>query len=123
MADLTNAGSYFSTYNNAGSGVAKVGSNKINANGETNGIAGLTRIVTLSKRAISDAEIQTILDAMQAGGVKGTDDAVVVVGLEKDTNDAMVAVQGTGVLTPSVNYRGVTGVTMTLESSFAGLKA
>jgi len=123
MADLTTAGSYFSTYSNAGSGVAKVGANKINANGDTNGIAGLTRVIKLAKSSISDAEIQSVLDALQAGGVKGTDDAVVVVGLEKDTNDAMVAVQGTGVLTPGANYRGVTGVTMTLESSFAGLKA
>ena len=121
MADLTTAGSYFSTYNNAGSGVAKVGSNKLPANGDTNGIAGLTRVIKLAKSNITDSEIQSVLDALQAGGVKGTDDAVVVVGLEKDTNDAMVAVQGTGVLTPASSYRGVTGVTMTLESSFAGI--
>jgi len=123
MADLTTAGSYYATYTNAGANGVQVGENKINANGDTNGIAGLTRVIKLAKSNISDAEIQSVLDALQAGGVKGTDDAVVVVGLEKDTNDAMVAVQGTGVLTPGSNYRGVTGVTMTLESSFAGLKA
>ena len=123
MADLTNGSGVYQTYSNAGAGVAELGDNKLPANGETNGIAGLTRIITLSKASISDAEIQSCLDALQAGGTAGTDDAVVVVGLEKDTNDAMVAVQGTGVLTPGSNYRGVTGVTMTLESSFAGLKA
>jgi len=114
MADLTNGSGVYQTYSNAGAGVAELGDNKINANGETNGIAGLTRIVTLSKSSITDAEIQSVLDAMQAGGVKGTDDAVVVVGLEKDTNVATVAVQGTGTLTAGSNYRGVTGVTMAI---------
>jgi hypothetical protein len=123
MADLTNGSGVYQTYSNAGAGVAELGDNKKNANGDTNGIAGLTRVIKLAKSSISDAEIQSVLDALQAGGVKGTDDAVVVVGLEKDTNDAMVAVQGTGVLTPGSSYRGVSGVTMTLESSFAGLKA
>jgi len=123
MADLSNGSGVYQTYSNAGAGVAELGDNKKNANGDTNGIAGLTRVIKLAKSSISDAEIQSVLDALQAGGVKGTDDAVVVVGLEKDTNDAMVAVQGTGVLTPGSSYRGVSGVTMTLESSFAGLKA
>ena len=123
MADLTTSGTYYATYTNAGGNGVQVGTNKINANGDTNGIAGLTRVIKLAKSSISDAEIQSVLDALQTGGTKGTDDAVVVVGLEKDTNDAMVAVQGTGVLTPAADYRGVTGVTMTLESSFAGLKA
>jgi len=121
MADLTNGSGVYQTYSNAGAGVAELGDNKINANGETNGIAGLTRIVTLSKSSITDAEIQSVLDAMQAGGVKGTDDAVVVVGLEKDTNVATVAVQGTGTLTAGSNYRGVTGVTMAIAHTFPGI--
>lgn len=99
MADLTNGSSVFQTYNNSGTGVAELGDNKIDANGDTNGIAGLTRIVTLSKSSITDAEIQSCVDALQAGGTAGTDDAVVVVGLEKATNVATVAVQGTGTLT------------------------
>ena len=121
MADLTNGSSVFQTYNNSGTGVAELGDNKIDANGDTNGIAGLTRIVTLSKSSISDAEIQTVVDAMQAGGTAGTDDAVVVVGLEKATNVATVAVQGTGTLTAGSNYRGVTGVTMAIAHTFPGI--
>ena len=118
MADLTTSGTYYATYTNAGGNGVQVGTNKINANGDTNGIAGLTRVIKLAKSSISDAEIQSVLDALQTGGTKGTDDAVVVVGLEKDTNDAMVAVQGTGVLTPAADYRGVTGVTMAVVATF-----
>jgi len=121
MADLTNGSGVYQTYNNSGTGVAELGDNKLPANGETNGIAGLTRIITLSKSSISDAEIQSCLDALQAGGTAGTDDAVVVVGLEKDTNVATVAVQGTGVLTAGANYRGVTGVTMAIAHTFPGI--
>ena len=121
MADLTNGSSVFQTYNNAGTGVAELGDNKIDANGDTNGIAGITRIVTLSKSSITDAEIQEAVDAMQAGGVSGTDDAVVVVGLEKATNVATVAVQGSGVLTAGADYRGVTGVTMAIAHTFPAI--
>ena len=121
MADLTNGSGVYQTYSNSGAGVAELGDNKLPANGETNGIAGLTRIITLSKSSISDAEIQSCLDALQAGGTAGTDDAVVVVGLEKDTNVATVAVQGTGVLTAGANYRGVTGVTMAIAHTFPGI--
>ena len=121
MADLTNGSSVFQTYNNAGTGVAELGDNKIDANGDTNGIAGITRIVTLSKTSITDAEIQEVLDAMQAGGTAGTDDAVVVVGLEKATNVATVAVQGSGTLTAGASYRGVTGVTMAIAHTFPAI--
>ena len=121
MADLTNGSSVFQTYNNSGTGVAELGDNKIDANGDTNGIAGLTRIVTLSKSSITDAEIQEVVDAMQAGGTSGTDDAVVVVGLEKATNVATVAVQGSGTLTAGSNYRGVTGVTMAIAHTFPAI--
>jgi len=121
MADLTNGSGVYQTYNNSGTGVAELGDNKLPANGETNGIAGLTRVITLSKSSISDAEIQSCLDALQAGGTAGTDDAVVVVGLEKDTNVATVAVQGTGTLTAGANYRGVTGVTMAIAHTFPGI--
>ena len=122
MADLTNGSGVYQTYSNAGAGVAELGDNKINANGDSNGIAGLTRVIKLAKSSITDAEIQAALDYMQAGDVSGTNDAVVVVGLDKNTNDAFVVVQGTGVMTAGANYgTGSTGVTMSIEATIPGI--
>lgn len=122
MADLTNGSGVYQTYSNAGAGVAELGDNKINANGDTNGIAGLTRVIKIAKSSITDAEIQAALDYMQAGDVSGTNDAVVVVGLDKNTNDAFVVVQGTGVMTAGSNYGiGSTGVTMSIEATIPGI--
>ena len=122
MADLTNGSGVYQTYSNAGAGVAELGDNKKNANGDTNGIAGLTRVIKLAKSSITDAEIQAALDYMQAGDVSGTNDAVVVVGLDKNTNDAFVVVQGTGVMTAGSNYgTGSTGVTMSIEATIPGI--
>ncbi len=122
MADLSNGSSVFQTYNNAGTGVAELGDNKLPANGDTNGIAGLTRVIKLAKSSISDAEIQAALDYIQAGDVSGTNDANTVVGLDKNTNDAFVVVQGTGVMTAGSNYgTGSTGVTMSIEATIPGI--
>ena len=122
MADLSNGSSVFQTYNNAGTGVAELGDNKLPANGDTNGIAGLTRVIKLAKSSITDAEIQAALDYIQAGDVSGTDDANTVVGLDKNTNDAFVVVQGTGVMTAGSNYGvGSTGVTMSIEATIPGI--
>jgi hypothetical protein len=122
MADLSNGSGVFQTYNNAGTGVAELGDNKLPANGDTNGIAGLTRVIKLAKTSISDAEIQTALDYIQAGDVKGTNDANTVVGLDKNTNDAFVVVQGTGVMTAGADYGiGSTGVTMSIEATIPGI--
>lgn len=122
MADLTNGSGVYQTYSNAGAGVAELGDNKKNANGDTNGIAGLTRVIKLAKSSITDAEIQAALDYMQAGDVSGTNDAVVVVGLDKNTNDAFVVVQGTGVMTAGADYGiGSTGVTMSIEATIPGI--
>ena len=122
MADLTNGSSVFQTYNNAGTGVAELGDNKKDANGDTNGIAGLTRVIKLAKSSITDAEIQAALDYIQAGDVSGTNDANTVVGLDKNTNDAFVIVQGTGVMTAGANYGvGSTGVTMSIEATIPGI--
>lgn len=122
MADLTNGSGVYQTYSNAGAGVAELGDNKLPANGDTNGIAGLTRVIKLAKSSITDAEIQAALDYMQAGDVSGTNDAVVVVGLDKNTNDAFVVVQGTGVMTAGANYgTGSTGVTMSIEATIPGI--
>jgi hypothetical protein len=122
MADLSNGSSVFQTYNNAGTGVAELGDNKLPANGDTNGIAGLTRVIKLAKSSITDAEIQAALDYIQAGDVSGTNDANTVVGLDKNTNDAFVVVQGTGVMTAGSNYGvGSTGVTMSIEATIPGI--
>ena len=122
MADLSNGSSVFQTYNNAGTGVAELGDNKLPANGDTNGIAGLTRVIKLAKSSITDAEIQAALDYIQAGDVSGTNDANTVVGLDKNTNDAFVVVQGTGVMTAGSNYGTVsTGVTMSIEATIPGI--
>ena len=122
MADLSNGSSVFQTYNNAGVGVAELGDNKLPANGDTNGIAGLTRVIKLAKSSITDTEIQAALDYIQAGDVSGTNDANVVVGLDKNTNDAFVVVQGTGVMTAGSNFgTGSTGVTMSIEATIPGI--
>ena len=122
MADLSNGSSVFQTYNNAGTGVAELGDNKLPANGDTNGIAGLTRVIKLAKSSITDAEIQAALDYIQAGDVSGTNDANTVVGLDKNTNDAFVVVQGTGVMKAGSNYgTGSTGVTMSIEATIPGI--
>ena len=122
MADLSNGSSVFQTYNNAGTGVAELGDNKLPANGDTNGIAGLTRVIKLAKSSITDAEIQAALDYIQAGDVSGTNDANTVVGLDKNTNDAFVVVQGTGVMTAGSNYgTGSTGVNMSIEATIPGI--
>lgn len=122
MADLSNGSSVFQTYNNAGTGVAELGDNKLPANGDTNGIAGLTRVIKLAKSSITDAEIQAALDYIQAGDVAGTNDANTVVGLDKNTNDAYVVVQGTGAMTAGADYgTGSTGVTMSIEATIPGI--
>ena len=122
MADLSNGSSVFQTYNNAGTGVAELGDNKLPANGDTNGIAGLTRVIKLAKSSITDAEIEAALVYIQAGDVSGTNDANTIVGLDKNTNDAFVVVQGTGVMTAGSNFgTGSTGVTMSIEATIPGI--
>ena len=124
MADLSNGSGVFQTFNNSGTGVAELGDNKLPANGDTNGIAGLTRVIKLAKSSITDAEIQAALDYIQAGDASGsgTNDANTVVGLDKNTNDAFVVVQGTGVMTAGSNYgTGTTGVTMSIEATIPGI--
>ena len=88
-----------------------------------NGLGPQTRILSLSKAAITTtaiADLNAAVAALEAGGVAGTDDAVVIAGVDHtSTGVAHVAVQGTGTLTPGANYRGVTGVTAALVATFA----
>jgi len=87
-----------------------------------NGLGPQTRIISLSKTAITTtaiADLNSVVTAMTAGGVKGVDDAVTVTGVDHtSTGVAHVAVQGTGVLTPGADYLGVTGVTSALVANF-----
>ena len=88
-----------------------------------NGLGPVTRIISLSKTAITTtaiADLNAVVEAMTAGGVKGTDDAVSIAGVAHTaTGVAHIAVQGTGALTPGADYRGVTGVTAALVATFA----
>ena len=87
-----------------------------------NGLGPVTRILSLSKTAITTtaiADLNAAVAALTAGGVAGTDDAVTIAGVAHTaTGVAHVAVQGTGVLTPGADYRGVTGVTAALVATF-----
>ena len=87
-----------------------------------NGLGPVTRIISLSKTAITTtaiADLNAVVAAMTAGGVAGTDDAVTIAGVAHTaTGVAHIAVQGTGVLTPGADYRGVTGVTAALVATF-----
>jgi len=89
---------------------------------EGNGLGPNTRILSLSKTAITTtaiADLNAAVAALTAGGTAGTDDAVTIAGVAHTSADvAHVAVQGTGVLTAGANYRGVTGVTMAVVATF-----
>ena len=87
-----------------------------------NGLGPNTRILSLTKANITTsaiADLNSVVAAMTAGGVAGTDDPVTIAGVaHTSTGVAHVAVQGTGVLTPGGDYRGVTGVTAALVAEF-----
>ena len=86
------------------------------------GLGPKTRILSFSKTNITQAELDSLVRALTAGGTSGTDDAVTVAGIsafEAGVTDVVyVAVQGTGTLTAGANYRGVTGVTMAVVCTF-----
>ena len=89
---------------------------------ESNGLGPRTRILSLSKTAITTtaiADLNAVVAALSAGGVSGTNDAVTIAGVDFTSSGvAHVAVQGTGVLTAATDYRGVTGVTMAVVADF-----
>jgi len=89
---------------------------------EGNGLGPRTRILSLSKANITTsaiADLNSVVTNLQAGGVAGTDDAVMVTAVDHTSSGvAHVAVQGTGTLTPGSNYLGVTGVTSALVCDF-----
>jgi hypothetical protein len=93
-----------------------------------NGLGPRTRIITLSKTNMTQAELDEVIQDLQQGGTAGTDDAVTIAGISvltesgvftAGTTDAVqVAVQGTGVLTAGSNYLGVSGITMAIIADF-----
>jgi len=87
-----------------------------------NGLGPRTRILSLSKTNITAAaiaDLNSVVTNIQAGGVKGTDDAVSITAVaHTSANVAHIAVQGSGVLTPGADYLGVTGVTSALVADF-----
>ena len=93
-----------------------------------NGLGGRTRILNLAKSNMTQVELNDVIRLLGTGGTAGTDDAVTVTGVSVltesgvftgGTTDAVqVSVQGTGTLTAGSNYRGVTGVTMSVIADF-----
>jgi len=87
-----------------------------------NGLGPKTRIISLSNTDMSQAELNAMVRLLQAGGTAGTDDAVTIAGISAfvagTTDVVYVAVQGTGVLTGAENYRGQTGTTMAVVTTF-----
>ena len=130
MADISTVRQ---TSDNAGNQIAaaNAAANKKAKSGQ--GIAGRTRIINLAGTNITQAELDSVLQFLQAGGVAGTNDAHTVVGVQpltesgvftSGTTDAVqVAIQGTGVCTVAADFGGVTGVTATLIAEFSGLQA
>jgi len=130
MADITTVAQI---YDNSGNEVtaARASANKKAVNGQ--GIAGRTRIINLANTNMTQAELDAALQFLQAGGVKGTNDAHTVVGVScltesgvftpGTTDDVQVAIQGTGAFTAAADFGGVTGTTSSLIAEFAGLQA
>lgn len=87
-----------------------------------NGLGPRTQIISLSKTNITQAELDSAVQAIGTGGVAGTDDAMSIAGIsafEAGVTDVVhVALQGTGTVTAGADYRGVTGVTMAIVCEF-----
>lgn len=108
-----------------GFGAVTIGGTSIDnyKTGSFNGLGPRTRIISLSKTNITQAELDDVTRLIAAGGTAGTDDAASIAGItafEAGVTDVVhVAVQGTGVLTAGADYRGVTGVTMAVVADFS----
>ena len=88
-----------------------------------NGLGPNTRIISLSKTAITTSAIADLNAAVQyltAGDVQGTNDAHTVAGIDHTSaNVAHVVLQGTGAFTAGANFgTGTTGVTSALVATF-----
>jgi hypothetical protein len=129
MADLS---AVRQTSDNSGNAIALayLSANRKTINGQ--GIAGETRIINLAGTNITQAQLDSVIQFLTAGGVKGTNDAHTVVGVScltesgvftPGTTDAVqVAIQGTGAFTAAADFGGVTGITSSLLADFSGLQ-
>ena len=130
MADISTVAQ---TYSNAGVAIAasQPAANKKVKAGQ--GIAGRTRIINLANTNMTQAELDAAILFLQTGGVAGTNDAHVVVGVScltesgvftpGTTDNVQVAIQGTGAFTAAADFGGVTDTTSSLLADFAGLQA
>jgi hypothetical protein len=106
------------------------GANKKAVSGQ--GIAGRTRIINLAKSNMTQAELDSAIQFLSAGGTAGTNDAHTVVAIQPltesgvftpgETDAVQVAIQGTGAFTAAADFGGVTGVTSSLLAEFSGIK-
>jgi hypothetical protein len=88
-----------------------------------NGLGPNTRIISLSKTAITTSAIADLNAAvlyLTAGDVQGTNDAHTVAGVDHTSSGvAHVVLQGTGAFTAASNFgTGTTGVTAALVATF-----
>ena len=85
-----------------------------------NGLGPRTRIMSVATDAITQEELDAVVNDLTFGGVSGTNDAVTVAGISGAVGDATVyiAVQGTGVLTAATNWNGNTGLELALVADF-----
>ena len=91
-----------------------------------NGLGPKTTIITASKTNMTTAQLHTLITALTAGGVSGTNDAFTVAGIatadgsafESGVTDVVsIALQGTGVITVGSDWRS-TGFTTAITSVF-----
>jgi hypothetical protein len=94
-----------------------------------NGLGPRTRIITLSKTNMTQAELDAAIQYLSAGDVAGTNDAHTIAGISVLTESGVfttgvtdvvqVALQGTGAFTAAADFgTGSTGVTSALIADF-----
>ena len=99
--------------------------------GTGNGLGPKTVIVNIAKTNITQAELDTMLQALATGGTYSgvTNDAFTIAGVESDGTDGAfvagtsdlvrIALQGTGTINEdSSNALGVTGAALTVLATF-----
>ena len=129
MADLTNSGAYFQTYDNAGSGIAasKLGANKKSTAGQ--GIAGATHICTVDLNGggnFTQAKLDGFIEGLMHGEGLVTSsvlDAFTVVAIKGAVGDAEITVVAQGTGTPStVAQEYFADVDITTVNTIPGIK-
>ena len=85
-----------------------------------NGLGPVTRIISITTDAITQTELDAIVNDLTLGGTAGTNDAVTVAGISGAVGDAVVyiAVQGTGVLTAAEDWNSNTGLDLAVVATF-----